>query len=111
MIQLANRRVFVAIDNMQIVGWIHALVVYRIASKFVVENGGLVVDVDCFKQSIGKRLIKKWYRNISKKLALYLRNNTKCLDVHQFCARLCFIMPEEQKVFEIQLLQKEKAVK
>src|SRR5215203_4418154 len=58
-LSLQHNKAFVAIDDLEVVGWIYAFRSFSIESNSYVEIGGLVVDENHRGKGIGKQLIEK----------------------------------------------------
>jgi GNAT superfamily N-acetyltransferase len=94
--------VWVAENEMDVVGWIHFFVAKRIASTSFVEIGGIVVDSDFRNKGIGKDLIaeaKNWA--VAKNIKLRVRSDSKREDAHRFYASTGFKKLKNQDVFEL----------
>ena len=102
MLQHNYNRLFVAIYNERVTGWIHGCLVTRIESGSFAEIGGLVVDKSFRQQGIGKLLVeavKNWAtENGTTKLRV--RCNINRPESHQFYNSLGFTLNKEQKVFD-----------
>jgi GNAT superfamily N-acetyltransferase len=101
-IQDPNHRVFVAILNEQLVGWIHGFYILKIESDPFVEIGGLVVDKDFQKSGIGKKLvleITQWSTSFNCD-KVRVRCNTIRKEAHAFYEKIGFMINKEQKVFD-----------
>lgn len=96
---------FVALQNDEIVAWIHAFYTMRIESDFFVEIGGLVVDERYRRRGIASLLVDQvllWAR-YKKNDRVRIRTNTIRKEAHAFYRYLGFRETKEQKVFDMQL--------
>jgi GNAT superfamily N-acetyltransferase len=100
-----NEIVFVAVDEKEVVGWIHIFHTTRVESGSFCEIGGLVVNANYRRTGIGKTLVEKAKTWSMDKLvaSLRVRTNVKRQEAHEFYIRLGFNESKEQKVFEIDL--------
>jgi N-acetylglutamate synthase-like GNAT family acetyltransferase len=97
--------VFVAVDENNIVGWVHGFIALRVESDSFVEVAGLVVDTNCRGKGVGKQLVDEvasWA--ISHNCYnLRVRCNTKRTASHTFYKRIGFTLTKEQKIFSKEL--------
>ena len=96
---------FVAIENNEVVGWIHAFKTTTIESLPFIELAGLVVDEKQRGKGIGKILIEKikeWCKE-QNVLSLRVRSNVKRKEAHRFYLNNGFKEIKEQKVFQMNL--------
>ena len=94
--------VYVAVDNTNVVGWIHVFGSLRLESDPFAEIGGLIVSSEHRKKGIGKLLInaaEKWAleKDYSK---IRVRSRTKRIDAKRFYEREGYKIIKEQNVFE-----------
>lgn len=97
--------IFVALQNDEIVAWIHAFYAMRIESDFFVEIGGLVVHERYRRRGIASLLVDQvllWTRHV-KRDQVRIRTNTIRKETHAFYEKLGFRETKEQKVFDMQL--------
>ena len=96
---------FVAENNQQVIGWIHAFYTIRIESEPFVEIAGLVVDQEFRQMRVGRELVVKvssW--SLSKGVkSLRVRSNTTRSGAHEFYTHLGFKKVKEQAVLSIEL--------
>lgn len=97
--------VIAAIQNENVVGWIHAFIAYRLESDPFVEIGGLVVDDKLRSQGIGSSLVKEiksWAaeNNCSK---IRVRTNSKRKDAPKFYKKLGFEKVKEQLIMDLEV--------
>jgi GNAT superfamily N-acetyltransferase len=96
-------RIFVAIYQGKIIGWIHAISCIRVESQVFVEIAALVVDQHFRKQQLGKQLIQSvigWANHLGIK-TIKVRCNVVRKESHRFYEALGFSLKKEQKVFEL----------
>lgn len=101
---------FVAINNDEVVGWVHAFQASYLESLPFVEIGGLVVDKNYRGKGIGKILlneVKQWCMK-QRVYRLRVRTQTTRHDAQRFYVSFGFKDIKEQKVYQIELLPKEK---
>lgn len=94
-------KVFVAILNDEIVGWLHAFIAHRVAAASFVEIAGLAVSPNHRQQGAGKKLVgeaKKWAQE--NQLTLRVRCNSEREDAHKFYEAIGFLKIKEQYIFE-----------
>lgn len=94
-------KVFVAVLNDEIIGWLHAFIAHRVASASFVEIAGLAVSPNHRQQGAGKMLVteaRKWAQE--NHLALRVRCNNEREDAHKFYEAIGLIKVKEQYVFE-----------
>lgn len=97
--------IFVARQNGEIIGWIHAFLAIRVESDLYVEIAGLVVDQDFRKLNLGKQLISAvcdWSKTLGIQ-KLRVRCNVTRTATHQFYEHLGFLINKQQKIFELAL--------
>jgi GNAT superfamily N-acetyltransferase len=97
--------VIVAEIKEKLVGWVHAHGRYLIESYPFIEIGGLVVDDEFRKQSIGKNLmrcVEDWGRSMEFK-EIRLRSGGTRIEAHQFYIRLGYDNIKMQQVFRREL--------
>jgi GNAT superfamily N-acetyltransferase len=101
-------RLFVAVDDTKVIGWIHIFHTTRLESGSFCEIGGLVVDDKYQKKGVGKMLIEKAASCCLDmgNQKLKVRCNTKRSAAHLFYSKFGFNENKEQKVFELQLEHK-----
>ncbi len=104
---LKNNRetIFVALLDEKVIGWIGVFKSVHLASGFICEIGGLVVDAGHHRKGIGQQLMEQ-ARQWSKKQGsetLLVRANVKRKQAHQFYQQLGFTEIKEQKVFKMDL--------
>jgi GNAT superfamily N-acetyltransferase len=101
LLQSKNDKVYVAIQDSIILGWIHAFISYRLESDPFTEIGGLVVSSNCRGQGIGKLLVSK-INSWSEKLEynIRVRCNSKRTSSHKFYEKIAFNNIKTQHVFE-----------
>jgi len=100
-----DNRVFVAIDNEKVIGWIHGFYTLRIESDSFIEIGGLVVSENYRKSGIGKTLIEsviKWAES-RKYNSIRARCNIIRIESHKFYENIGFRINKEQKIFDKKL--------
>ena len=95
--------VFVAVENENIVGWVHGFYSLRIESASFVEIGGLVVDKNYQRKGVGQMLVKKvieWSqtKRVDK---IRVRCNTIRKEAHIFYKAIGFLETKEQKIFDL----------
>ncbi len=94
-------RLWVAeIDN-EIVGWLHAFHTLRVASRGLIEIGGIVISTNNRNQGIGQALItvaQDWSAECG--LVLRARCNSRRHETHAFYKAVDFIKTKEQYVFD-----------
>ncbi len=100
-----DNRVFVAVDNGKVIGWIHGFYSLRVESDSFVEIGGFVVNKNYRTNGIGKILMEyiiKWAesKNCNK---IRVRCNTIRIESHRFFENIGFIINKEQKIFDKKL--------
>jgi GNAT superfamily N-acetyltransferase len=98
-----DEKIFVALFENQLAGWIHVFHTTRLESGSFCEIGGIVVDEQYKRKGIGKMLIeyiKPWCIKQGT-ASLRVRCNIKRTEAHQFYSDLGFIENKQQKVFEI----------
>ena len=96
----ANNCVYVAIENENVVGWLHGFYAFRIQSECFVEIGGLVVCGKVRKKGIGKKLIDqaiKWTKLKNCK-NIRVRCNVIRIESLKFYENIGFEVRKEQKV-------------
>jgi GNAT superfamily N-acetyltransferase len=102
---LTDHIAFVAIDDKEVVGWVHAFKTTTIESSPFIELAGLVVDEKYRGNGIGKKLVeyvKQWCAG--KKISLLrARSNVKRKEAHKFYLDLGFTEIKEQKAFQMYL--------
>ncbi len=94
--------VWVAENEMEIVGWIHFFMAKRVASASFVEIGGIVVGSNFRNKGIGKVLIaeaRNWA--VAKKIKLRVRCDSRREDAHRFYTSTGFKKLKNQDVFEL----------
>ena len=94
--------IFVAMAEEKIVGWIHGGYRLTLEGPPFVEILGLVVDVDCRKQQIGKKLIEavKTWSQALEVAKIRVRCNVKRLESHEFYKMVGFEETKRQVVFD-----------
>lgn len=100
-----NDTAYVAMDDNEVVGWIHIFYTSRIETTSFCEIGGLIVDERYRGKGIGKLLVEKaksW--TISKRCKdLRVRTNVKRSDTHKFYEAAGFEEVKQQKIFAMHL--------
>jgi GNAT superfamily N-acetyltransferase len=100
-----NYAAFVALYNLQIVGWVYAFRALLIESKPFIEIGGLIVDETFRNCGIGKKLVEKikdWaLENAINEVRV--RSNILRNAAHKFYLNNGFTEIKQQKVFRIVL--------
>ena len=97
--------VFVAVENNDIIGWIHAFYSLQVESDFFVEIGGLVIDEKHRRKGIGELLINHispWAKSKGC-TKIRVRCNTKRKESHLFYHGIGFTETKEQKIFDKQI--------
>ena len=97
--------VFVAVRDMQVVGWIHGFLTVRIESAEFAEIAGLVVDEGARGKHAGKELVFAvidWARKRSVP-CLRVRSNIKRHAAHEFYRHIGFNELKDQKIFSLDL--------
>lgn len=100
-----NDVVYVALQDQQLVGWMHAFFTLRIESAPFCEIGGLVVHQDRRNKGIGALLVqqaKLWCRQRGIH-SLRVRSNVLRKEAHAFYIRQGFKEVKKQSVFEIEV--------
>jgi len=96
---------FVAIQNNEIIGWIHVILSVHIESSPFYEISGLVVDEPYRGQGVGKHLVnevKLWCsgKEINK---LRVRCNVTRIMSHEFYLKLGFKESKVSKIFDMNI--------
>ncbi|WP_103067991.1 GNAT family N-acetyltransferase [Aquimarina sediminis] len=105
LIEILNNKdhcVFMAVNNKNIVGWIHGFYTLRVESDAFVEIGGLVVNENYRNKGIGKLLVEHiidWSKQ-KKQSKVRVRCNTIRTESHKFYESIGFIKNKEQKIFD-----------
>jgi GNAT superfamily N-acetyltransferase len=100
-----NNSVFVILDDIKVIGWIHGFYTFRVESEPFTEIGGMVVDENYRREGIGRMLVNKiieWSES-KKSTKLRVRSNTIRKDTHSFYKGIGFVELKEQKVFDLNL--------
>lgn len=100
-IERPEDRAFVALQEGNVIGWIHAFKAIRLESQPFIEIGGLVVDEAYRGKGVGSLLvqqIKNWCEEMICP-SLRVRCQVKRTEAHQFYRSLGFTEQKEQKVF------------
>ena len=99
----ANYAAFVALYNLQIVGWVYAFRALLIESKPFIEIGGLIVDETFRNSGIGKKLVEKIKDWALEKAIneVRVRSNAIRKEAHKFYLNNGFSEMKQQKVFQI----------
>lgn len=97
--------VLVALENENIVGWIHGFYSRRVESDSFVEIGGLVVDTNYRKKGIAKLLVDEITKWASAKDCgkVRVRCNAIRKEAHDFYMKIGFELNKEQKIFDRRL--------
>src|SRR5436190_9438985 len=98
-----NYAAFVALYNLQIVGWIYGFRTLLIESKPFIEIGGLIVDQTFRNSGIGKKLVEKIKDWALEKAIneVRVRSNVIRNEAHKFYLNNGFTEMKQQKVFKI----------
>ena len=98
-----NYAAFVALYNLQIVGWIYGFRTLLIESKPFIEIGGLIVDQTFRNSGIGKKLVEKIKDWALEKAIneVRVRSNVIRNEAHKFYLNNGFTEMKQQKVFQI----------
>jgi GNAT superfamily N-acetyltransferase len=100
-----NNSVFVILDDIKVIGWIHGFYIFRVESEPFIEIGGMVIDENYRRKGIGRMLVNKiieWSES-KKSTKLRVRCNTIRKDTHSFYKSIGFVESKEQKVFDLNL--------
>jgi GNAT superfamily N-acetyltransferase len=103
-----NNSVFVILDDIKVIGWIHVFYIFRVESEPFIEIGGMVIDENYRRKGIGRMLVNKiieWSES-KKSTKLRVRCNTIRKDTHSFYKSIGFVESKEQKVFDLNLQDK-----
>lgn len=95
----------VAVENGQIVGWIHGFYTVRIEAVAFVEIAGLVIDENHRKKGIGKLLIEKIYdwARTKKCTKIVVRSNETRKETAIFYEKLGFKLNKVQRVVTLEI--------
>jgi len=97
--------VFVAKQENQVIGWVHAFIAYRVESDDFVEIGGLVVDKTKQNKGIGSALVNQvhqWSKELNM-TQVRVRCNVIREKAHRFYLKNGFSLNKKQKVFNFYL--------
>ncbi|NEU09457.1 GNAT family N-acetyltransferase [Flavihumibacter sp. R14] len=97
--------VFVAVNDMQVIGWIHCFLTIRVESAEFAEIAGLVVDEGARGKHAGKELVSaviNWARKRSVR-CIRVRSNIKRHAAHEFYRHIGFNELKDQKIFSLDL--------
>ncbi len=90
---------YMAVQDNQSIGFIHAFKTFRLTSKPFVEIGGLVVAESDRSKGIGKALIQYVEDTFAANEEIRVRCNVKRTSAHRFYKGLNYEEKKEQKVF------------
>lgn len=98
--------VFVAIDNDQVVGYIHGFISIRLTTDPFLEIGGLIVKENCRNKGIGRKLVGHLEQYIKGVENVRVRCNVNRKSAHDFYLALNYTEKKEQTIFERKLHNK-----
>lgn len=97
--------ILVAEQSGKVTGWIGLADVVHLCDGHYCLINGLVVDSNCHRQGVGRRLVeaaRQWAEE-RKIRVLKVQCNTRRKDAHRFYAGTGFTEIKEQKVFKLKL--------
>ncbi|RYZ40521.1 MAG: GNAT family N-acetyltransferase [Sphingobacteriales bacterium] len=100
-----NDIAYVAIQDTEVIGWMHVYFTLRLETDPFYEIGGLIVDAEHRHRGVGKMLLgyaRQWC-GIRSCRSLKIRSNMVTSDAQQFYLKAGFMLEEEQKVFVLQV--------
>ncbi|MBL4593583.1 MAG: GNAT family N-acetyltransferase [Flavobacteriales bacterium] len=98
-----NHHGYVAINDNQIVGYIHGFISIRLTTEPFAEIGGLIVNEDFRNRGIGRQLVDHFEKQIKDVENIRVRCNVNRNPAHKFYLTLNYIEKKEQKIFEKKL--------
>lgn len=101
----SNHCVYVASDDENVIGWIHAFYSLTVESDPLMEIAGLVIDEQHRNKGIGQMLVIKviTWAHIKEVSKIRVRSRIIRKEAHLFYQQLGFTEVKEQKVFDLLL--------
>ena len=99
--EIPNHKVWVAIDDEEVLGWCHAAKTHWVMMKSMVEVFGLVTSTKYRNQGIGKMLIKcvELFARENGVNEVWIRSNRKRIESHPFYQHLGYTNLKDQAVY------------
>ncbi|MEM6986960.1 MAG: GNAT family N-acetyltransferase [Pseudomonadota bacterium] len=97
LLDTGHDRVYIALQDRHIVGWIHLFLARRVASPAFFEIGGLVVDPAFRRRGIARALVDHATAQADKPVRVRCRDDRS--ETHRFYLSLGFKTSKTQRVF------------
>lgn len=104
-LQNADHRIFVLQQGQEVIGWIHGIYSFRIASDPFIEIAGLVVDSRNRRRGIGKLLVEEIVRWAKARDCSIVRVRCQIVrkEANLFYSDIGFKEIKQQKVYDLSL--------